>query len=140
MPFKNGEFGIEPGQADIAHRLQPDLVEGGRQIIGPGARPELAEAVRKGERELALAAESGDRVAHFLDSGEAELVVADAGEQHLDAGIVAGGLDRIEEIAQGRLAPDEEPQQRIVARAFRQVPRQVDGQEDVAREAASPTA
>ena len=61
-------------------------------------------------RELALAAERGDRVAHFLDLGEAELVVADAGEQHLDARIVAGGLDRHREIAQGRLAAGEEPQ------------------------------
>ena len=49
------DLGIETGQADIPHRLQPDLVEGRRQIVGPGARAELAKAVGKGERELALA-------------------------------------------------------------------------------------
>ena len=125
-------IGIETGQADIAHRLQPDLVERGCEIIWPGSGAELAEAVGESERELALAAERGDRVAHFLDPGEAHLVVADPGEQYLDAGIVAGGLDRIEEIAQGRLRADQEPHDRLFAGAFRQIPGQIDGQENVA--------
>src|SRR5204862_7288351 len=93
-------IGIETGQPDIAHRLQPDLVEGGCEIIWPGSRAELAEAVRERKRELALAAKRGDRVAYFLDPGEPHLVVADPGQQYLHARIVAGRLDRVEEIAQ----------------------------------------
>ena len=41
-------FGIKASQANIAHWLQPDLVERSSKIIGPGSRPELAEGVRKG--------------------------------------------------------------------------------------------
>src|SRR5207244_3396236 len=64
--------------------------------------------------------------------GEADPVVADPGEQYLDTRIVAGGFDRIEEIAQGRLAADQEPHDRLFAGALRQIPGEVDGQKNVA--------
>jgi len=131
-PPQERGIGIKAGQPDIPQRLQPDLVEGGRQIIGASSGAELAKAIGKSESEFALAAERGDCIAHFLDLGQPVLVIADPGDHPLDARIVAGSLDRIEKISQGRLVADKEPQQRFLAGAFGQLACQIRRQEDVA--------
>jgi len=123
--------GIEPGQADISQRLQPDFVERGGQIIRPGSRTELAKAVGEGQREFAFGAEIGDRIADLLNVGAAEPILADAREQHLDARVVTGGLDRIERIPQCRPGAEHQPPQGILGRAFRKLTRQVGRQDDV---------
>ena len=127
-------FRVEPGQADIADWLQPDLVERRRQIIGPRSRAKLAKAVGKSYGELALASERRDCVADLLDLGQTELVITEAGEQDLDPRIVGGGFDRIEKVTQCRLAAGNQTQQRVFACAFGQILRQIHGQDDVARE------
>src|SRR6516164_10168271 len=103
------DLGIKARQADIPHRLQPDLVERRREIIGPRPGAEFTKAVGKGQRKLAFGPKSGDRVAQFLNFGETELVVADAREKHFDARITRGGLDPVEDVAQAWLAAEKKP-------------------------------
>src|SRR6516164_10362758 len=66
-PLKEGDLGIKTGQADISHRLQPDLVKGRCEIIGPRPGAELAKAVGKGQSKLAFCAKHANRIAQFLN-------------------------------------------------------------------------
>ncbi len=126
-------LGVKAGQPDIAGGLQPDLIECRRHVVGPGPRAELAEAVGKSQRELALAAKRGNRIADFLNLGETEFVVTEASKQNLDPGVFACRFDRIEDVAQCRPVTGDEPQQGVFAGAFCQILRQIHAQHDVAR-------
>src|SRR6516162_10789331 len=108
-PLEEGDLGIQTGQADISHRLQPDLVERRCKIIRPRPGAELAKAVGKGQSKLAFGAKRANRVTQFLNFAEAKLVVADAREEHFDTRIARGGLDPVEDITQGRLGADKKP-------------------------------
>src|ERR1700758_3603918 len=88
---KERDLGIKTGQADIAHRLQPDLVECGSEVVGPRPRTELAKTVGVGRGEFALGAKGGDRVAQLLDLAESQFVIADACQKPLNPGIARSG-------------------------------------------------
>src|SRR5947208_10020989 len=115
---KERDFGIKTGQPDTAHRLEPDLIECGSEIVWPRPRTKLAKAVGVGHREFALGAKGGDRVAQLLDLAKAEFVIADACQQHLDPGIARGGLDPVEHIAQCWFGTDQKPQQAVFMRTL----------------------
>jgi len=83
--LEEGDFSVEARQADIPHRLQPDLVERRGEIVGSGPRSELAKAVGKSQSQLAFGTKGFDRVTQFLNFAEAERVVADAREQYFYA-------------------------------------------------------
>ena len=125
---------VEAGQTDIPHRLQPDLIERRGEIIGPRPRSELAKAVGKSQSKLTLCPKGGDRVAQFLNFAETELVVADARNKAFDPRVSRGRLDRVEDIAQGRFAADEQPQQAVLVRSLSQLMGEIDAQNDVVGE------
>ncbi len=108
------DFAVQADQAERPQRLQPDLVERGREIIGPGAGAELAEAVGEDDREFAFRAKIGNRVAQFLAGGETERVAAQPDVETLHPRIVAGALQRIEKIAQRLLAAENELRHRAL--------------------------
>ena len=95
--------------------------------------PNSPKLSAKASANLPLARKAGDRVAHFLDLGEAELVVAEPGVEALDARIVAGALDRVEKVAQGRLLPSTRRDKGLRS-ALRQAAGQVGGQDHIARQ------
>src|SRR6516225_12081091 len=132
--FEEWNLGIESGQADISHRLQPNLVERRCEIIGPRPRAELAKAVGKGQSKLALGTKRTNRVTQFLNFAEAKLVIADAREEHFDTRIARGGLDPVEDITQGGLGADKKPQQAVLTGPFCKALRQIDSQDDDAGE------
>ena len=126
------DLGIEAREADIPHRLQPDLIERRGEIIGPRPRSELAKAVGKGQGKLAFRPKGSDRVAQFLNFAKTELVVADPRKKAFDARVYRRGLHPIQDVAQCRLAADEQPQQAILMRSFSQPMSEVDAEDDVA--------
>src|SRR5690606_32432748 len=93
-------FAAQPREPDRAARLKPDLVESGREIVGPQPRAQLAEAVGEGDRGLAARAEGLDRGAQLLRRAEAVGVVAETREDADDAGIGGGALQPVEDVAQ----------------------------------------
>ena len=105
---KERQVGVQPDEADRSQGLQPDFVKRGGEIIGPGPRTELAEAVGEDNRELALGAEVADRIARLLAGGKPQLVLAKPGIEPLDAWVVAGALERIEKVAQCLLAAENQ--------------------------------
>ncbi len=123
-------FRLQPDQPDRAQRLQPDFIERGGQVIGAGARPELAETLGKGDRELALGAERGDRVAHLLAGRQADRVAANAGIDALDPVVAAGAVQCVEKIAQGRRTAEGEGRQRVGLWPLGEALAEIDGQDD----------
>src|SRR5580700_960996 len=97
---EEGGLAAQADEADLTHRLQPDLVERGRDVIGPGSATELAEAVGKGDRKLSLGAKGLDRVPHLLAGCDRKAVATEAGVEALDARIGAGALERVEKAVQ----------------------------------------
>ncbi len=76
---KKRAFAVQPDQPERSERLQPDLIERGGEIIGPGGRAELAEAVGEGDGELPFRTKIADRVTQFLAGGKAERVAPKPG-------------------------------------------------------------
>ena len=102
-----GDGGAQPRQADKADRLKPDAVERAGDVVGPVARPKLAEAFGKGEGEAAAGAEPLDRGAEFLRLAGPDLVAAQPGHHTLDAGVHPATVQRIHHVAQV-VAPAEQ--------------------------------
>ena len=126
VPLKKRRLGTQPDQADAAHRLQPDLVERGGQIIGAGAGAELAEAVGIGDRELALGAEGGDRVAQLCASASPISSSPTRARRPLTRGSSPARLDRVENVAQRRLGAEDQLPTALLAGARRRSPGQIE--------------
>ena len=97
----------------------------------PPNSPKLSE---KAIANFPLARKRGDRVADLLRLGERELVAADPGDEALDPRVVAGRLDRIEKIAQGRLGADDQFEPAALVGAVGEALGQIDREDDVAGE------
>ena len=96
---EEGALGDEAVQAEVAGGLEPDLVEGGREVVGAVARAELAERLRVGDRELLLRPERLDGVADLLDLGDADRRGAEARDEADDVRVVSGLLERVDDVA-----------------------------------------
>jgi hypothetical protein len=109
-------LGDQAGEAEIARRLQPDLVERGGEIIGLGTGAEFAEALGKGDGELVRRPERLHRIAQFLCLPVAKGARrAKLGDQALDPLVAAGASQCLDDLQQGRLRAPGEAQQRGAA-------------------------
>jgi hypothetical protein len=89
----------EAGDRDLAHAVHVDLVGVGREVVCG-----LRVVVGGGDDRLALGLEGGERRADLLQLADAgRLELAEIEHQDVDALIVAGALDGLDEIAQQRL-------------------------------------
>ena len=73
-----------PGEADIAARLQPDLLERRGQVVADVADAELAEALRPGNRDLPGSAKPRNGVAQLAREGEADRPLRDMRDETRD--------------------------------------------------------
>src|SRR5690606_18929180 len=103
----------EAVEADVARGLQPDLVEGGGEVVALVARAELAEGLGEGDGELASGAEAEDGVAQLLGAGEAGAGAADVGDEAGDAVVGAGALEGGDEGLDGGAAAAERAGDRV---------------------------
>jgi hypothetical protein len=110
-------LGEQAGQADVAGGLQPDLVEGGGEVVALVAGVELAEGLGEGDREFAGGAEGGDGVAQLLGRGHAGAGAADAGDQADDAVVAGGALEGGDDVGQAGVAAAEQLADRVAAGA-----------------------
>ena len=108
VPRRNGDLGVQPDQARpiprAAARSRRTRWRDNRAGCPAPNSPKLSV---KATANLPLRAEGGDRVAHLLHRGEAELVAAEPGVEPLDPRIVAGALERVEEVAHRLLAAEQ---------------------------------
>ena len=102
-------LGDEAVQAEVAGGLEPDLVEGGREVVGAVPRRELAERLRVGDRELLLRPEGLHGVADLLDLGDADRRGAEARDEADDVRVVPRLLERVDDVAKRErpLAPED---------------------------------
>ncbi len=96
---QEGALSDEAVQAEVAGRLEPDLVEGGGEVVGAVPRRELAERLRVGDRELLLRPEGLHGVADLLDLGDADRRGAEARDETDDVRVVSRLLERVDDVA-----------------------------------------
>ncbi len=93
------DFHGDPREAEVARRLQVDLLEGGGKVVGQVAWRELTVAFRPRDRGLARFAEIGDGVAQFLDPGQPDAPAADLRHEGLHPVVGLGPAQRVDHIA-----------------------------------------
>ena len=77
----------DPGEADLAGRLDPDLLEGRGEVVGHGRRTELAEQLRPRHGWLTRLREQTDGRPELLYLRERGCVAADMGHEARDVGV-----------------------------------------------------
>ena len=92
-------FKARADEPDRARRLQPDLVEGGGEVVMRVAVAGLAEGFREGDGELAALAEGADRVAQLLCLRHLEVAATEPGHQALDTIVAAGCFQRLYQLS-----------------------------------------
>src|SRR5690606_39763910 len=92
-------FKARADEPDRARRLQPDLVEGGGEVVMRVAVAGLAEGFREGDGELAALAEGADRVAQLLCLRHLEIAATEPGHQALDTIVAAGCFQRLYQLS-----------------------------------------
>ena len=108
----------DPGQPEIAGRLQVDGVERGGQVVRHVAGRELAEGLRPGDGQLARLAELPDRGPQFLHHGQADAPAADLGDERPDPAVVAGPPQAVEHVGEQQPAAREHGRRQRVGGPF----------------------
>ena len=105
----------QSGDAEVAGRLQPDLVAERRQVVAGAAVVELTERLSPGDGRLARAAELLNRSAQFLCPRQSDDRSWSAGldDEGDDSRIVGRPAESVDRQAQRRLAPCHRGAQRI---------------------------
>ena len=108
----------DPGQPQIARGLQPDLVEGGGEVVLDVSGRELAERVGPRDRHLARRGELADRAAQVLHRGQADTAAADPGHQCGDAAVQPGPAQAVEDVGQDGPVPGRQRRDRVGGPGF----------------------
>jgi hypothetical protein len=125
----------QAGEAERAHRLQVDALEGARQIVAAIAGAELAEGVGMGHRRLAPVAKPLHGVAQLLQLGKARALAVEAHQQARDPLVRARLIERQDHVGKRRLPADRQRRQRIAAGDLLETLAQVQGQHHALRQA-----
>jgi hypothetical protein len=100
-------------QPEVTGRLQPDLLEGRREVVLDVAGGELAERLGPRDGRLAGLGELGDCAAEFLDSRQPDAPAAEAGHQDCHPVVVAGAAEPVEHVRQHHPVPGGDGGDRI---------------------------
>ena len=90
----------DPGQPEVARRLQVDRVERGGQVVRHVAGGELAEGLRPRDGQLARVAELLDRAPDLLHRGQPDGPPADLRDQRLDPLVAASPAQAVQQVGQ----------------------------------------
>jgi len=116
----------DPGQPDVAGRLEPDLVERGRQVVAAVAGTHLAERLRVGDGELPRLAEGPDGVPQILGHRKAMAAGAHLGDEARDPVIGGGALEGLDVAQHRRRFAQHERGKRVIGDSLDELGLQVD--------------
>ena len=130
-PGEEGGLGHQTGQPDVARRLQIDLAERTRQIVGPVARAEFAERLGKRDRGFSALTVRQHRVAHLLDFGQSHLRRSHSRHDGHHPVVLRRALQAVHHFADRHRGFHQHASQGVVRHVFGKAPFQVDFQHDL---------
>ena len=119
----------EPGEAKIARRLQVDLFERGRKIVGPVSRTDLPEGFRISHRKLPALPKCHHRVSDLLNLCPAHRGLAHPGDQPDHFRVVRGAFERLHDLPDDEHLALRKPGQRVISDRFNDASLEIDLQD-----------
>jgi hypothetical protein len=107
-PAHEDGAGDDPGQLQVAARLEPDLVESARDVVGNGAGAGFAEGLGPADGGLAGLGEPPHRSAELLGMGERQLALADVRDQPDHPAIIPRSVESFDDGAEHGRAPGDQ--------------------------------
>jgi hypothetical protein len=102
----------DPGEAEVARRLEPDLLERRGEVVADVRRAHLAEALGPGDGRFPGRAEPPDGVAQLARMGEADRALSDMGDESDDMRVARRAREPVDQPADDRDLPPTHAQRR----------------------------